>query len=658
MRRIRQSVLTALLLLLGFGLVYHPQAAQAHANYDHSEPAANATVPSGQSPAQVQVWFTEQVEPNFSTLAVLDQNGKHVEVGGAKPVANDPNSLTVGLQPNLPDGPYTVSFKSVSAEDGHIVTSSFAFLVGAGTLPAGVLGVSPLDLAEQSQTGPTTNLNFWSVLLRWLNYLSAAALVGALVYALLVWRPAVAQARATKRMGTELDKAYRLGLGRAGFVSGLGMLGLLVGWLGWILYQAASFSNQSFGQLFGFGDGTGLSALSDFLFNSHYGQIWLARFVLLVLTGLALWLTFSGGSRRPLPAIAKPITPSLLPSEDVQAAVSSPAPVAANTVVLSGLDARPKLAWLTLGLGALTLMTSSLSSHAAGVPNWTWFLIGSDWVHLLSTSVWIGGLLAMSSGLAAAIPALRPGSGDRTRLLAALIPAFSQLAIISVMLLIITGTLQATVHLSDPGDLILTPYGLSLTVKISLMVPLLLLGAYNLLVVSPKMRRWAKSKKTGAEGAGSLEAGKQGLRFRQAVIAEIVLALLVLVAAAFLTSTAPPSGVTDHLVSMQSIEDDLTVDFALTPAQPGSNTFEVRLSDTVTGEPATGVRSVQLQLSMIEMDMGNSQLDLKPTGANNGRYIGQAAFVSMSGTWHGQLVIQRDGHADIKMPVSFKTANP
>src|SRR5947199_4859214 len=63
-------------LLVMFGMpallfLLVPQLAEAHsqlpfhAQYDHSNPPANARLPSGYSLTRVQVWFTEQVDPNF-----------------------------------------------------------------------------------------------------------------------------------------------------------------------------------------------------------------------------------------------------------------------------------------------------------------------------------------------------------------------------------------------------------------------------------------------------------------------------------------------------------------------------------------------------------------------------------------------------------------
>lgn len=645
----------ALLALLAWNL---PKAS-AHASYERSNPPANASLPAGQLPAQVQVWFTERIEPNFSELSIFDKNGNRIDAGDSRVAPGDPKSLIISLKPGLPDGPYTVVFKNASAEDGHIVSGSFAFLVGAGELPQGASGSLPLDLVDQQGNASNENANIWSIGLRWLNYLAGAALVGALGYALLVWRPAVARARATKRMGPQLDTAYGWGLSRAQMVAWAGLLGLVVGWFGWFFYEAGAFSSQNFGQLLGIevGPGDGPHALSDFLFSSRYGNIWLAWFVLLVILA-AIWLVAVRGPGR-LPGMRK-LSQNLMPAEESGTGLQEAPPEETPTPVrryARDFEARPIWWWAALLAGAGVLLTTSLNSHAAGVNGWaTWLAIAGDWLHLLSTALWIGGLMAMALGLAAAIPALLPGSGDRTRLLATLIPAFSQLAILSVMTLLVTGTFNAALHLADVSQLFSSAYGISLTIKIGLLVPLLLLGAYNLLVVSPRMRAFAKSKKAGPkEGAGSIAAGALGLHFRRAVLVEVGLAVIILLVAAFLTSNAPPNTQTSSgVLDFQSEQTNLKVELAISPGTTGDNTFEARLVDKNSGQPVADAALVDLRFTMLDMDMGTPRLELKPEKAAPGRYIGQGPILSMSGNWEATLLIQRNGQDDVNVPVKFK----
>ena len=48
-----------------------------------------------------------------------------------------------------------------------------------------------------------------------------------------------------------------------------------------------------------------------------------------------------------------------------------------------------------LVLGAGYLLTISLTSHAAASALWPTFSVALDWLHLLGTAVWIGGLIGL-----------------------------------------------------------------------------------------------------------------------------------------------------------------------------------------------------------------------------------------------------------------------
>lgn len=100
---------------------------QAHAFLDHAAPAVGSTVPT--SPAAVTMWFTQQLEPAFTTATVTDSAGKSVDDGAAQVDPKDPTELRVALKP-LPPGSYTVSWHALSV-DTHTTQGHFTFDVAA-----------------------------------------------------------------------------------------------------------------------------------------------------------------------------------------------------------------------------------------------------------------------------------------------------------------------------------------------------------------------------------------------------------------------------------------------------------------------------------------------------------------------------------------------
>jgi copper transport protein len=123
----------ALAAALGLALLMGPGAA-AHALVASSDPADGATLAS--SPSQVVITFTEQPDVARSLIQVLDTSGRKLAGGAPEPVAGQPSTVVrIPVPATLPKGVYTVSWKSISAVDGHLATGAFAFGVGQAPQP-------------------------------------------------------------------------------------------------------------------------------------------------------------------------------------------------------------------------------------------------------------------------------------------------------------------------------------------------------------------------------------------------------------------------------------------------------------------------------------------------------------------------------------------
>ncbi len=116
--------LAAALLLTLPGLLL-PSLAYAHAHLRQAEPPVGGTVRS--APAQVDLTFSETVEPRFSTVAVTDAAGAQVDKRDLHIVAGDGKHLAVSLGA-LPPGTYNVVWHATSV-DTHKTEGSFTFTV-------------------------------------------------------------------------------------------------------------------------------------------------------------------------------------------------------------------------------------------------------------------------------------------------------------------------------------------------------------------------------------------------------------------------------------------------------------------------------------------------------------------------------------------------
>ncbi len=144
MFRVRRSaVASAAAAGLALGLILlAPVAVQAHAQLVSSQPGAGTTVVT--SPTQVLLVFSEPVDPAYTSLDVLDSVGHVIEEDVGAPLPSDARQFVAPLPP-LADGAYTVSWRAISAADGHSTSGFVTFAVGNATLPAGAATSGQID---------------------------------------------------------------------------------------------------------------------------------------------------------------------------------------------------------------------------------------------------------------------------------------------------------------------------------------------------------------------------------------------------------------------------------------------------------------------------------------------------------------------------------
>jgi copper resistance protein C len=106
-------------------ITLEPHGALAHAFLNHASPAVGSSVPT--APTAVTMWFTEQLEPTFTTATVTDKSGNNVDSGPATVDTQNPTVLRVPLKP-LPAGTYTVTWHALSV-DTHRTQGHFTFNV-------------------------------------------------------------------------------------------------------------------------------------------------------------------------------------------------------------------------------------------------------------------------------------------------------------------------------------------------------------------------------------------------------------------------------------------------------------------------------------------------------------------------------------------------
>ncbi len=247
-----------LVLLLGLLLVLaRPVPVLAHANLIQSDPPGNTPLP--QAPAEIRLWFTEGLEPSFSKIIILDSTGAAIAASSEVDLTDD-KQMVARPASLLPDGTYTITWRALSTVDGHLTQ---------GILPI-IIGAASGEMLEVVQT--ETVIPGESSLMRWLNFLSKALMVGGLGFLIFVWRPAASEPHIEQRM----NRLIWLGWGLTG------LTGLLM-----LLLQAAIAADLSIFEV------VGTPLINQIVNDTRFGQVWMLRTAVWVGAGAALFFAAS-----------------------------------------------------------------------------------------------------------------------------------------------------------------------------------------------------------------------------------------------------------------------------------------------------------------------------------------------------------------------------
>ena len=132
-------------------------------------------------------------------------------------------------------------------------------------------------------------------------------------------------------------------------------------------------------------------------------------------------------------------------------------------------------------------------------------------------------------------------------------------------------------------------------------------------------------------------------QFWRGVIAETGLFAGVLVAAAFLTSFAPPAQANGAAFDETKHTSGIRIELLTATTLPGRNRFVVRVQQGLS--PITGAEKVALRFTMVEHDMGEQEL--VATERAPGEYVAEGSPTAMLGPWKVQVIVRLAGRPDI-----------
>lgn len=641
-----------------------PGIASAHAILLRSDPTKDAVLNA--APQQVRMWFSEDLNPAFTTAQVVNGQNVRVDKGDAHISSNDTKEMDVSLKSNLPPAVYIVVYRTDSADDGHILTGSFIFSVANpdGSVPTLSPGSNPGANAFGNTTltglytGQIDGPTFFNLVMITLVELGAVFWMGAQLWSNFVLGLSSQAHQEERTINERVEQRFerRLSLPVL-IVLLLANIGVLVG-------QALNLTGGNWAGAFS------PSLLAEMATSGRFGTFWTMREVVIA---VALLLAVYMVVHKQRPRIVNNLLPLV-----------------------------------NLFLGALLFVAISMSSHASAVsPNILVFAVAIDWLHLLAAGLWVGGMMYIATTY---LPVLkRRPMAERARSLVTVIPYFSPLAIAGVLIMSITGPFNATFHFSSWEQLLTTAYGRALDVKILLIGGLLLTSAIHVGLLRPRVKKEYKKyayavqrlknlqatqtpvggqfiapseQASTAEEGSSINRGStpqqatttaaaelpretrllsQQVKLREGRLAkktqrlatvlrwEPLLGVAVLVCVGlmnvFAGTLSPISTAAQQSSSgknqpfnatLRTSDNKFTVTLNVNPNRFGTNVFTVTVVDNSTHKPTTNV-GVSLYTTMLDMDMGTDTVNMLPDGKGHFSANGD---LGMPGNWQIRIQVR------------------
>jgi putative copper export protein/methionine-rich copper-binding protein CopC len=446
-------------------------ASALHIRVESSSPERDAVLST--MPSLLRLIFSGPIEARYTSVTLTAPNGRRVPIGDVVFAAGSDRDITTILPALTLAGSYTVGWRTAGA-DGHVLVGSYSFVLQSDGAPLPDAGAAtPVD-GQRDSVAPDAR--------------SAAP-----------EEDAHAQ-HAPESVG-EVWSALGRGLHFVALLLLLGAVGFRVLLLPrlaltdvtaavlhrrtWRLLSAAALLLAGAAVLRLWFQSTALHGaarawnsqlLSIMLTDTGWGRAWLLQVFLFALLGMAIvWAR---------------------PRRDRVA-------VFVATLAVLGLSAIP-----------------GLSGHAAGVTGIGKLAVVNDALHVAAAGAWLGTLAVL---MIVAIPAIRQLESAHDGAAADTVDRFSPLALVCGSLVLLSGALNAVMHLGSPAQLWSTGYGRTLLVKLMFVAGVGIMGLVNWRIIRPRLR------------------DRDGMRrLRTSASVELAFAACVIIVTAILTGQTPP----------------------------------------------------------------------------------------------------------------------
>jgi putative copper export protein/methionine-rich copper-binding protein CopC len=460
----------ALLLAAALACALLPAPAAAHTRVESSHPADGDTAHG--AVRELRLRFSRPVESELTSITLL-RGATQVAAGGTR-VGDEGREFVLALPSTLEPGDYVARWKTVGG-DGHVLEGSWRFTVApvaaVSRVPEGTPVAAPV---AQTPPPPTTDGTDdaleeevgeagrpLAVAVRWAWFAALLGMIGAVAFRYGVL-PRLDRDPLLRPIASQAEGAvWFVALGAAA-LSVAALFARL-----WMQVAALGGGEAAW-------DGARLDVL---LRDTGWGLAWVLQAIATLAFVIGLFIAKAPHGRG--------------------------------------------VGWMGAGAGAVLLSAvPALSGHAASVGRLNGVAILSDTVHVLGAGVWMGTLAAL---LAVGIPAAFSAADGAGAAVAAMVRAFSPMALAGAAAVGITGLTSLVFQLDTVSDVWSTGYGRTILVKLALLSGVAVLGFYNWRRVLPTL---------GDDDATH--------RLRRSARAELGLGLAVLLVTAVLVALPTP----------------------------------------------------------------------------------------------------------------------
>lgn len=304
-------------------------------------------------------------------------------------------------------------------------------------------------------------------------------------------------------------------------------------------------------------------------------------------------------------------------------------------------EARPWEFAPAMFLGFMLILLQVAVSHSATAPGWWPLASIADAAHLYGAALWVGGLF----GVLRARPWLRDPTPPAFA--QAVLEGFSRFALLGVVLVVSAGLVLGVVLVGTLGALTGTGYGSVILAKGALLVPMVLVGAWN--------RRSLRSAETrGRAPADTVRVVARNVRV------EALLGAAVLVLAGLLVTMSPAA-------SPQPVNPNFTLDtaagglyalFQMTPWPTGPGSYIFQLIVYYAGNQTAYLAGGNATMSFLLEGGNGTAVTLPMEGPHGNHYvILDSPVLDAPGTWviRGQLRGPAGTAVDLPFAVTIGT---